>query len=399
VNTGIAGGGGGGSGQDGAPYSSGTGGTGGGYGGAGGNFIPCEARTRTTDLFLPPQTIAYPAQNLDVLNLALADFDGDGLDDVILGDHEAHQGAGGIGGMLDGHLEVALADRDKLLAPWARYPGVDPGFLAIADVNGDKHPDLLSASYTLLTPMLLLNAGAGAFSAPAAFPYSFTNHVTAIASGDFDGDGTNELVFGMQGPSAPGIMLLSGAGGSNPVATTYDGGANVFSLAVGDVDGRDGLDVVAAVDSVVHVLLNDGHGHLQPPISFDGLSSISLLDIDGDGKLDIVGYGSGIGAEVLTNVGNGRFASVPRYLNLGVDGAPAFGDVNGDGKVDAVVSSAACTSLAVYLNDGSGSFSNPSYIADGGMYPVALGDVNGDKQPDIVMPTPAGVEVRLHRAP
>lgn len=383
----------GGAGSFGDAGTTGTGGT----TGVGGTF-GCPSMSPITSLFLGPTYIPFPDPNNYVTGaLAVGDLDGDKIADVVVGGFPqplpSTGGAGSSG--TQGIVAVTITKAQGFAAP-KTYGPVAPDSLAIADVNGDKLPDLISSS--VFGPSILLNTGTGALGAPT----SYSAAVGVFATGDLDGDGKAEMAFTVRSdvPGAgSGIVVLKSSGGSTFAAQNYDDGFDAYGIAVGEVDGHAGLDLVAGGKQGVHVFSNDGSGHFAAPTAYSGATNtVALADIDGDGKLDIVGSDSN-SYSVRINLGGGQFA-VPRVLPLGDGtGAAKFGDVDGDGKVDAVVTSQVCSSLAVYFNDGNGSFGTPWYIPEG---PRAfmLADVNGDKALDLVINDSRGlISVRFHRAP
>src|SRR5262249_47691152 len=111
-------------------------------------------------------------------------------------------------------------------------------------------------------------------------------------------------------------------------------------------------DLIALDELRPYVIIGNGDGTFQNPVALVGLpdgKGASILsyvdagpiDVDGDGKLDIVGLGRTINGSVIavfTGDGNGVFNATGSYLISNM--APsllALGDVNKDGYGDALV--------------------------------------------------------------
>ncbi|MGA2001938.1 MAG: FG-GAP-like repeat-containing protein [Terriglobales bacterium] len=212
------------------------------------------------------------------------------------------------------------------------------------------------------------------------------------------------------------------------LAGTYaPGGYEPDALAVGDVNGDGKPDLVVGnfcdsacdVSGVVGVLLGNGDGTFQAPVSYSSggwdINSVAIGDVNGDGKPDIVvanfcqnmngGWCGWPGSvAVLLGNGDGTFQAPVIYYNPDGDGyfSVAIGDVNGDGKPDLVVANGCfqtCASsvVSVMLGNGDGTFQPPvDHNLDGGYAEsVAIADLNGDGRLDLAVADSQGVSVLL----
>jgi hypothetical protein len=186
------------------------------------------------------------------------------------------------------------------------------------------------------------------------------------------------------------------------------------SVFMEDVNGDHKLDMVViatendwAGDGVVVVLLGNGDGTFQPPVSYGtggyAPGSGAIADINGDGKPDIVvsncstqndSCEGDIWVGVLLGNGDGTFQS-PQTYDAGGSGffsSLAVADVNGDGKPDVLVTdclnSSNCSSAAVsvLLGNGDGTFQPPvAYRVPWQPNSVVVADLNGDGKPDLIV--------------
>jgi FG-GAP-like repeat len=200
-----------------------------------------------------------------------------------------------------------------------------------------------------------------------------------------------------------------------PYVTT---GYNPYSVAVADLNGDGNLDVVVANQSQsrnnsqgsISVMLGKGNGTFHAPVNYssggEGAFSISVADLNGDGKPDLVVANGCLGSNcstggvgVLLGKGNGTFKNAVVYASgaASVFGSRvAIGDLNGDGKLDLAVATtgSGCGSgcpkgvVGVLLGNGDGTFKKAKTYGTGGFDAigwVAIADVNGDKKPDLVV--------------
>jgi hypothetical protein len=173
-------------------------------------------------------------------------------------------------------------------------------------------------------------------------------------------------------------------------------------VAIGDLNGDGKPDIVVANPSLnnVGVFLNAGSGALGPG-TFLAVSgrpdSISLIDLNSDGHLDLllVVVGSGTSQlQVMLGDGHGGFAAPVAVPTGSV--APItntiIADFNGDGISDIAFGiNAPSPQIALLLGDGHGGLSAPRVIpvANDTTFAVELVllDVNKDSKPDLVVNT------------
>ncbi len=188
-------------------------------------------------------------------------------------------------------------------------------------------------------------------------------------------------------------------------------------IALGDVDGDGRIDVVTAggilpedggIESVLGAHLNRGAGRFAPTkisklrdeTASSGVAALTLVDVNGDGKLDAVGgfenfQFSPNNLFVALGKGNGRFAP-PLLTDTGEQSTDvldlAVADVTGDGRLDIVANTT--SQLSVLPGNGNGTFRAPILSGSGGpeQTNTLLGDVTGDGITDAVVTLVTGGE-------
>ena len=240
--------------------------------------------------------------------LAVADVNGDGLDDIFAGGAKWQSGKL----LLQQRDGSYVASDPAVFAADSIAEDVDAAFF---DANGDGHPDLFVvgggnefwSTMEPLRPRLYMNDGTGHFTKSAtAVPAVFENG-SCVVPGDFNGDGHLDLFVG-----------------SRVVAKQY------------------GLSPKS------HLLQNDGKGHfsdvtetLAPGLLTAGMvTSAVWLDYDRDGKLDLIVVGEWTPVRVFHQEG-GKF--VERTKEAGLAGTEGWwntvsaADLNRDGRPDLVL--------------------------------------------------------------
>lgn len=352
--------------------------------------------------------------------IGIADLNGDGVSDIVT------TGLAGLGTNSSASVGVLLGHGDGTFgAASAYHDGISWGpnqeytyALDIADFNGDGVLDIATAGVTgdpaAGSVGVLLGNGDGTFQAGKPYStgtvFASLSQITyALASGDFNTDGKLDIVTvgaaGSGGASTESVSMLLGNGdGSFGAPKTYPTGNLVVdhemteAVVVGDVNGDGRLDVVTggfddnnlATGKIVHsmsVLLGNGDGTLQAAMPLSSgipLNSISyqseettdlvLADLNGDGRLDIVGATHSANSSVFNMLGNGdgTFQPASKWSN---GSSPAgdemttsisVGDINGDGRLD-IAALDSGGSIGVLYGNGNGSF-QPAEVVQTGIH-------------------------------
>jgi hypothetical protein len=309
----------------------------------------------------------------------LRDLNGDGRLDIVA---------------VNDDVSVLLGAGDGTFAAPVHYPVTPLGAFspALGDLNGDGKPDIVVSTGNGIS--VLLNQGDGTFGAAASYvvPDPLPNEVLAL--GDVDGDGKLDVVVFnvVTNTFLAGVAVLLGKGdGSFGPAAEYPlaTGESDTSVAVVDLNGDGKPDIVIAGTQGLKVLFNAGKGTFGAPVDLGYPAipfEVAAADLDGNGSPDLVvtAPGSDATLSVLLNHGDGTFAAPVDYtLPWGSASGLAVADLNGDGKLD-VVTGADGANLDVLLNQGAGALAPAVGYAVGSRW-VSVGDVNGDGTPDLVL--------------
>ena len=332
----------------------------------------------------------YPAGSQPIA-VAVGDFNGDGIPDLAV----ANNGWPGLGA-----LSILLGNGDGTFqAPLTYGLDIEPYSITVADFNGDGLPDLLLTDLGIVS--ILLGNGDGTFQAAQDYTVSgYTGGSPAV--GDFNGDGILDIAVPDDPDNTVNILLGKGDGTFQP-PQNYAAGSTPYSAAVGDFNGDGILDlVVTNFGTGLSILLGNGDGSFQAPKSYAAADipvAVAVGDLNGDGILDIAvanGDTSGEtpGFSILLGKGDGTFQPAQHYLAPFPANSLALGDFNADGHLDIVLGLNSV--VGVFLGKGEGTFQAPIFYATGlGGTSVTVADFNGDGVVDLALtdfPGVAGVD-------
>lgn len=276
-----------------------------------------------------------PVALTNITSLAVGDFNGDGFQDIIV----TISGVGGSAEALlgNGAGSFAAAQAGAFAVTSA------PNSVAVADFNGDGVPDIVIAGQNIEA---MLGNGLGGFTAATGSPFVAGSQPSSIVVGDFNSDGIPDIAFLSSVNSVPGVMvqLGNGLGGFAAAAgSPFPAGSGPASIAVADFNGDTIPDLAIANSSGnVTVLLGYGLGGFNaapgsPPAVASAAASVAVGDFNGDGIPDLAVLLAAGGVNILPGNGFGGFLTALPFPVAGTLDYIAASDFNGDGVQDLAV--------------------------------------------------------------
>jgi hypothetical protein len=324
-----------------------------------------------------------PGTNLQTGSQPIAvgtgDFNGDGFPDLVCADFGdqtvivyTNNGLGGFGPYSTNTLAVSAG----------------PLAVAVADVNGDGRPDIITANEVNNTISILTNSGAGSFVLSTnltglSMPF-------AVVATDLNNDSRKDLVVANYGNNSLSVFTNNG-NGVFALASSLSTGPNPMAVAVADLNGDGRPDLISANygGGTLSVFTNKGAGQFalwSTPVPTGNVHDVLAADLYGNGTMQLacVDY-TGSLLRILTNNGSGVFTTASSY-NTGPGPISVIAtDLNNDGSIDLVCADNNTNYLLVMTNNGTGSFALASLPTVGAApHQVIAADLNGDGHPDLV---------------
>lgn len=249
--------------------------------------------------------------------IAVADINGDGMDDFYIG--------GSKGGSRKLFIQTRqgkfVSSNDKLFEADSAFEDVDALFF---DADNDKDIDLYVVSggneyiagSDLLKDRLYINDGKGNFRKSEGLP-AIKRNKSCVSAADIDGDGDQDLFVGATndagtyGVIVPSYLLLNNANGifelvGDKAIADFSalGMITDCSFADFDKDGDPDLLVVGEWMSP-QIYINEKGKFSRSPFQFNSSGwwqTVSVADVDADGDIDIIAGNYGTNSKLQASV-------------------------------------------------------------------------------------------------
>lgn len=328
---------------------------------------------------------------------AIADFDGDGINDVVLTVVGPAQVNGVNRAVTSLFLRRGLAD-GSLAAPVKLDITLDCGAysLVAGDLNGDGRADLAVGTYNCGVQLVMQTAehtlvAGNQLSGPG----------TLLRIVDLNGDGRLDLVGASYIAQNAQVWRQDASGRLQPHSQPALG-LSVSDFEVADLNGDGRPDLIVTGNNLqpgqqLALLYQAADGSFAAPVmrngpSTWGLNGVAVGDLNGDGRNDVVattGGNSPTSIVVYYQAANGELGDIVQKATYDIPTAIRVADINQDGRADVVVSHAGWNAVGLYLQQADGSLATEErYKAPYGSHNVhalVVGDLNHDGKPDIVI--------------
>ena len=403
---------------------------------ANGQTAPAETSLSSTPLPLAHDWLYQGTGSFSHLGTSIAsagDVNGDGYDDILVGDPLYFNGT-----TMEGRVHVFYGSASGLSATpsWSAQSTSD-GLLgwsvaSAGDINGDGYADIIVGEPGYNNGQgnegrfhIYLGSASGLGATPAQTIDGNTPGAqlgwSVASAGDVNGNGLGDVIVGAPFAGNGKAFLFTGsAGGLNTTpAWSVEGSTTNASLgyavaAAGDVNNDGYGDVIVGGDGEAHVYHGSPSG-LSTSAAWSVISDFESFgsavstagDVNGDGFDDVIigAPYSGRGRALVYLGSASGLASTPAWSVQGAPGDSLFGysvasgDLNGNGYGDIIVSSR--RQAAIYHGAAAGLRSSPAWLVE--IDPLGVsqscivasaGNVNGDAYDDFLVSLPWARQVQ-----
>ena len=313
-------------------------------------------------------------------SLAWGDFDSDGDLDLAAGN--ASPPFSNDAGQRN---RLYLNDAGLLTSGWEASETDDTLNVAWADYDGDGDLDLAAgnANFSAGQVNRLYRNDSGTLPSSESWASIETETSTTVAWGDYDQDGDLDLAVGNFDQP---IRLYRNESGTLTPIWQAPIAESTFDLAWGDYDGNGDLDLAVGNWGQPNRLYSRSGETLTSiwqSAEASNTESVAWADYDGDGDLDLAVGNAGQSNQIYRNDG-GTLAVALILIELENTSSLAWGDYDGDGDPDLVVGNSGQPSR-LYRNDGQSFTSVWQSNEAGQTSDVAWADYDGDGDLDLAV--------------
>ena len=264
------------------------------------------------------------------------------------------------------------------------------------DMTGDGIPDLLG---TVINPQtgdrnkvfILPSNGSGGFGAPLTL--DMPNNIVSFTAGNFDSDNFKDLFVRFEFPTPNFRIYKNNGNGTFTQFASQSGQGGLSALFLMDInnDGKGDLIAHTSFNSATTSRLGNGDGTFQSGVQIATGSALSTGDFNGDGLPDFM-----IADDLLINQGGGNFSTVNNVITFqNNESVRDARDYNADGKTDLVTyKRSQPPSISLHLNNGNNTFTrnefpvntDQQFLDVGGF--VLAGNFSGNAGPDVIYISP-----------
>ena len=379
------------------------------------------------------------------LSIVLSDLDGDGKLDMATSNNS--------GASISTLRNTGSSGTVSFAAKTDYAVGTSPRELRVGDFDGDGKPDLVVANLGPDNVSLLHNTGAsGTISFAAKVDFSVGSNPRGLAVADLDGDRRPEVVVGNNGSTTlsvlyniadpPTISSLSATSGKPGDSITITG-ANFYAVHSNNTVFIGGIKATTTAGNTTSLTVTIPDGATFGPVTvvtqggrtahseemflptYSGLPSITtgtmaakvdisvgvnhegvvFADIDGDGKPDMITAQSN-NASIYENqhssgaITTGSFAAKVDFATGTGPNSAGVGDIDNDGDLDIVTPNWTAGTVSVLTNTTSGAISFATKVdltVNAGPARARVHDLDGDGNADIVALNNTGGNMTVFR--